>query len=196
MRGLSQNKAIWRRFATWNDKTLVLRLKVREGSRKWRRNGNDGVILDMKPVPRGSYRGELVISVIDYLVNSDEPPRGVSEGLPEGLDRVLQARLKRRRQDGSSPFRGATLKVLTDIEPEVLGKPQARARSTDLAYGQGGSIPSRAPKKKPRKRGQGSPGVTFLPKWRGDARKARRESVHGDAGIRKLYQNTKQMILT
>lgn len=80
----------------WDNKTLVLRLEVREGSRKWRRNGNDGVILGIKPVPRGSYRGELVISVIDYVVNSDEPPRGVSEGLPEGLDRVLQARLKRR----------------------------------------------------------------------------------------------------
>nr|DAI11552.1 MAG TPA: hypothetical protein [Caudoviricetes sp.] len=50
--------------------------------------------------------------------------------------------------------------------------------------------------KKPRRQGQGSPGVTFQPKWRGDARTARREGVHGDAGIRKLYQNTKQMILT
>ena len=34
--------------------------------------------------------------------------------------------------------------------------------------------------------------VTFQPKWRGDARKARRESVHGDAGIRSYAKNTKQ----
>ena len=60
-----------------------------------------------------------------------------------------------------------------------------------FGFSQAGSIPARAPKAS-----QGSPGVTFLPKWRGDARKARREGVHGDAGIRKLYQNTKQMILT
>ena len=88
MRGLSQNKAIWRRFATWDNKTLVLRLEVREGSRKWRRNGNDGVILDMKPVPRGSYRGELVIRVVS---ESDEPPRGASEGLPEGRNMAFPA---------------------------------------------------------------------------------------------------------
>ena len=49
------------------------------------------MILDMKPVPRGSYRGELVISVIDYVVNSDEPPRGVSEGLPEGRNMAFPA---------------------------------------------------------------------------------------------------------
>ena len=93
MRGLSQNKAIWRCFATWDNKTLVLRLEVREGSRKWRRNGNDGVILDMKPVPRGSYRGSYVISfgVNHYVVNSDEPPRGVSEGLPEGRNMAFPA---------------------------------------------------------------------------------------------------------
>ena len=57
-----------------------------------------------------------------------------------------------------------------------------------FGFSQAGSIPSRAPKKKPRKRGQGSPGVAFQPKWRGDARTARREGVHGDAGIRKHIQ--------
>lgn len=54
-----------------------------------------------------------------------------------------------------------------------------------------GSSPRRGAR--PRKRGQGSPGVTFQPKWRGDARTARREGVHGDAGIR---SDTRHRLMT
>ena len=88
MRGLSQNKAIWRRFATWDNKTLVLRTKVCERARKRAKNGNDGVILEINPPPRGFYRGELVIRVVS---ESDEPPRGASEGLPEGRNMAFPA---------------------------------------------------------------------------------------------------------
>ena len=158
--------------------------------------------MNENPPPRGSYRGELVIRVVS---ESDEPPRGVSEGLPEGRKMALPAqRMKTPRKDTLHSKRRTAVRF--DSSPgshtrswqtllEVLRYATSKkGAEKDLVLAK--RVRSPPVPRKPRKRGQGSPGVTFLPKWRGDARTARREGVHGDAGIRKLYQNTKQMILT
>ena len=95
------------------------------------------------------------------------------------------------RFDSSPWSHSRSWQTLLEVLRYTISK---KGAENGFGFSQAGSIPARAPKAS--QADQGSPGVTFLPKWRGDARKARRESVHGDAGIRRLYQNTKQMILT